>query len=167
MDGRPHPSKTAPHPFGGFSTGRWDGNTLVVTTTHMKAGYVRRNGVPSSENTVTTEFITRHGDTLTITAIIDDPAYLAEPLVISRSWQDDPATNVTPYTNPCVPAIEAPGLVHGDVPHYLPSENPFLTEMTGRYNIPSEAVLGQPHTLYPEYRKTLQSQYKLPPTCTR
>ena len=38
MDGRPHPSKNAPHERGGFTTGRWEGNTLVAYTTHMKAG---------------------------------------------------------------------------------------------------------------------------------
>jgi hypothetical protein len=38
MDGRPHPSAFAPHTFMGFSTGRWEGHVLVVTTTHLKQG---------------------------------------------------------------------------------------------------------------------------------
>ena len=30
MDGRPHPPDYAPHTWQGFSTGRWDGDKLVV-----------------------------------------------------------------------------------------------------------------------------------------
>ena len=43
MDGRPHPSKYAPHTWAGFTTGEWRGSTLVTTTTHLKWGWVRRN----------------------------------------------------------------------------------------------------------------------------
>ena len=39
MDGRPHPSPNAPRTYGGFTTGRWEGDTLVTTTTHMKASH--------------------------------------------------------------------------------------------------------------------------------
>src|SRR4051812_27495180 len=51
MDGRPHPSELAEHTFDGFSTGEWVGNALKVTTTHMKMGYLQRNGIPSSPKT--------------------------------------------------------------------------------------------------------------------
>ncbi len=44
MDGRPHPPEYAPHTFMGFSTGVWNGDTLTITTTHIKAGYFRRTG---------------------------------------------------------------------------------------------------------------------------
>ena len=47
MDGRPHPPPEALHTFTGFSTGRWEGDSLVVETTHMKPGWLRRNGTPS------------------------------------------------------------------------------------------------------------------------
>jgi hypothetical protein len=49
MDGRRHPSPNAPRTYGGFTTGRWEGNTLVTTTTHMKASQIRRNGAPVSD----------------------------------------------------------------------------------------------------------------------
>jgi hypothetical protein len=52
MDGRPHPGPFVPHTWQGFSTGRWENDTLVVTTTHMKAGWVRRNGLPYSDRAV-------------------------------------------------------------------------------------------------------------------
>src|SRR5204863_375326 len=49
MDGRPHPSANAPHTWMGFSTGEWNGSMLTVTTTHIKQGWTRRNGFPSSD----------------------------------------------------------------------------------------------------------------------
>ena len=52
MDGRPHPPEYAAHTWQGFSTGTWEGNVLVVKTTHLKAGWIRRNGL----------LITRSGD---------------------------------------------------------------------------------------------------------
>ena len=36
MDGRAHPSNVAVHTWQGFSTGHWQGDTLVITTTHLK-----------------------------------------------------------------------------------------------------------------------------------
>ena len=76
MDGRPHPSDNAEHTRGGFTTGKWEGDTLVAYTTHMKAGFLRKNGPPSSDQaTMTTRFF-RHGDILTVLAVVEDPAYL-------------------------------------------------------------------------------------------
>ena len=46
------------------------------------------------------------------------------------------------------------------VPHYLPGKNLFLNEVTQRYNIPLEAVLGGPETMYQEYRKKLKAQIR-------
>ncbi|MBM3819612.1 MAG: hypothetical protein FJW14_11465 [Acidimicrobiia bacterium] len=49
----------------------------------------------------------------------------------------------------------APPGEFGAVPHHLPGKNPDVNELTQRYNIPLEAVLGGGATLYPEYRKQL------------
>ncbi len=168
MDGRPHPSANTPHPSAGFSTGVWKGDTLVVTTTHVKAGYLRRNGVPSSDQAKVTEFFMRRDDTLTITALIDDPIYLTEPMVISRSWKFDPALQFSGTPDACVPAAEIARLDGtGAVPNILPGENPFLDEMTKLYGIPRDATLGGAKTMYPEYRKQLQSAYVAPLKCYR
>ena len=164
MDGRPHPSKFAPHEKGGFTTGTWDGNTLVAYTTHMKAGSIRRNGAPTSdEATLTTRFI-RHGDLMTVVAIVEDPVYLSEPEVISKSFQLD-AAPMSPVGPPCVPGYE--GATAGRVPHYLPGKNPAVDELTELYHIPREAVLGGAETMYPEYRKKLKDQYVRPEKCAR
>ena len=50
MDGRPHPPAWAPHSFRGFSTGKLQGNALVVETTHMKqACAAAQLGTPESD----------------------------------------------------------------------------------------------------------------------
>ena len=91
MDGRPHPSANAFHDFSGFTTGKWEGDTLTASTTHMKTAILRRsNGIPKSDLATATVHITRHDDLLTIVTIEEDPIYLAEPLFISRTYQLDP-----------------------------------------------------------------------------
>ena len=52
MDGRPHPPENALHTWSGFSTGEWDGDVLVVTTTHLKEAYIRRNGLMRSDRAI-------------------------------------------------------------------------------------------------------------------
>jgi hypothetical protein len=42
LDGRPHPSENAPHTWGGFNTAEWVGDTLKITTTHVKEEYLKR-----------------------------------------------------------------------------------------------------------------------------
>ena len=167
MDGRPHPPEEAPHTFSGFSTGEWRGNTLVVTTTHMKASPMRRNGPPLSDQTILTEYLVRHGDVITLTAVMEDPAYLAEPYIISRSYELDAALQIGVYPAPCTPGVEAPGLAAGAVPHYLPGENPFVDYMQKQYGLPASATLGGAQTLYPEFRKQLESAYQRPASCGR
>jgi hypothetical protein len=168
MDGRPHPSKTAFHPYAGFTTGVWTGNTLVAHTTHMKAGFVRRNGAPSSDQATMDQYIVRHGDLLTITTMIEDPVYLTQPYVISKSFRFDPYASVRTTEGACEPIPEVPALeVSGVVPHYLPGKNPFVDELPQFYNIPVEAVLGGAETMYPEYRKKLKDAYVRPDKCVR
>lgn len=155
MDGRPHPSEYAEHTRGGFTTGHWEGNTLVADTTHMKAGFVRKTGPPSSDRaTMTTRFY-RHGDVLTVLVVVDDPAYLAEPEILTKSFRlttEELATNGPP----CVSAYQ--GRVPGEsVPHYLPEQNPFVDEMTKTFGVPRDAALGMPETIYPEYRKKMKA----------
>ena len=128
MDGRPHPSKNAPHTAGGFTTGVWQGGMLAAQTTHLKTGLVWRNGVPHSDQATMTEYYVRHGDLLTITMILDDPIYYEEPFIRNATFELDPQTRVLP--EPCEPQVEIPR-TPGEVPHYLPGENPYLTRVRG------------------------------------
>ena len=69
MDGRARPSANAAHTFAGFSLGKWEGGILSVETTHLKAGYLRRNGIIHSDMATMTEHFIRHGEHLTIVTI--------------------------------------------------------------------------------------------------
>ncbi len=161
VDGRPHPPEIAPHSWMGFSTGKWEGNTLVVRTTHIKQGWVRRNGVPQSDLVTTTERFTRHGDMLTYVISIKDPVYLTEPLVHSRNFVRMSGLGEGNWiaATPCEPAEETAAPPH-TVPHYLPGTNPFVAEAEKRSGIPAEALTGGAETLYPEYRQRLKELLK-------
>lgn len=166
MDGRPHPPAHAEHTFQGFSTGVWDGNMLVVTTTHLKTNYYRRNGVPSSDKRISTEYWTGHGEFLTVVTVVDDPLYLTEPLVRSQNWFLDPGQRLMPFQCEYVP--EVPGLAPDDVPHHLPGANPFLTEVADAYGLPRGATRGGADTMYPEYRLEMGEPAVPPPArCPR
>jgi hypothetical protein len=153
MDDRPHPSLYALHTRAGFTTGKWEGNTLVAYTTHMKAGFLRKTGAPSSDEASMTTRFYRHGDVLTVLAIIEDPVYLAEPWILSRSFQLS-GTPLSPIGPPCVTTYEAN--VGETAPHYDPDKNPFIDEMTAKFGVPRDAAVGKPETLYPEYRRKIQ-----------
>jgi hypothetical protein len=169
MDGRPHPPAYARHTTDGFTTGEWQGDILRTYTTHMKQGYIRRNGVPSSDQATLTMHIVRHGDILTITGAVDDPANLTEPYVVSKNFQLNP--HGQPFINlaPCVPEteIERPANAEASIPHFLPGKNPFADEFAKTYHLPAEATLGGAETMYPEFRKKLKATYQPPETCTR
>ncbi len=157
MDGRPHPSPNALHTWQGFSTGEWEGDMLKVTTTHLKEGWVRRNGLPRSDQATLVEYFIRHGDYLTLVTVVKDPVYLSEPLVRTSNWVADPGFQLSPFS--CIPTVEIER-ARDEVPYYLPGENPYLTEFADRNGIPAEATRGGAETMYPEYRKKLRSPKK-------
>ncbi len=158
MDGRPHPSANAEHTWMGFSTGRWDGDTLVVTTSHIKQMWHRRNGLPQSDRTRLTERFTLHGPVLTYVTITEDPAYLTEPLVKTTNMLRNPRPlQPQQLLYPCTAVVELADQPRGAVPHYLPGENPFLKEYAAQTHIPEAATRGGAATMYPEYQATLGS----------
>lgn len=169
MDGRPHPSENAWHPSSGFTTGKWEGDTLTAKTTHVKTAWIRRGvGIPGSDRSTFTVHLTRIDDLLTVTTIQEDPIYLTEPHVVSRVWQLNPRAAQTGGRIICNTANEIPSLEDtGKVPHYLPGQNPEEDFMVRHYNIPREAAMGYAQTLYPEYRKQLKSSYVAPAACDR
>ena len=158
LDGRPHPSKHAPHTWMGFSTGEWHGQTLKVVTTHIKQGWHRRNGVPMSAQATMTEYFIRHGNILTQISITDDPVFLAEPLVKTTDLRLDLETRPSDYQRWlfCQSAEEIPGRDPAYVPHYLPGRNPYLEEFAGRIGLPLDAVRGGSETMYPEYARRIR-----------
>jgi len=66
---------------------------LKAVTTNLRAGYLRRNGIPYSENAQLTEYFDLfpklpNGDEwLVITAIVNDPRYLTERYITSSNFK--------------------------------------------------------------------------------
>jgi hypothetical protein len=66
--------------------------SLKVVTTNLRAGYLRKNGVPYSENAALTEHFdvvrTRNGDDLlVVTAIVEDARFLQQPFIVSTQFK--------------------------------------------------------------------------------
>ena len=165
MDGRPHPAEHAPNTWSGFSTGEWDGDTLVVTTTHVKESYIRRSGLMRSDRSTIRTRWKRIGNLLQATVIIYDPVYLAEPYIrTTMMWEADPAMRLEPY--PCEEATET-AIPRGAVPHFLPGTSPLpgwirsLPISSARRTWRASAVA---ETMYPEYIKKMKGMPK--PTVT-
>lgn len=81
------------------------GRAIEVVTTHLRPGYLRKNGAPYSANAVVREFYDlfkeRNGDTwFIVTAVVEDPTYLTEPFVTSSNFKKQAnATGFNP--TPC------------------------------------------------------------------
>lgn len=163
-DGRPHPSANAAYKWSGFSTGHWEGNTLVYTTDHLKEAYLTRTGVPRSSKATVTTRIKRYGNYLNITFIIDDPAYLTAPYIREYSWIYTPDQVIPPF--PCEIIPEGTIVPAGTVPSYLPGKNDLLTAFADEYGIPLESALGGAETTSPDYIKKMKTMKVAPRTTT-
>ena len=66
--------------------------SLKVVTTNLKSGYLRKNGVPYSDDAKLTEYFdvvrTRGGDTLLmVTAVVEDTKYLRQPFIVTTQFK--------------------------------------------------------------------------------
>ena len=164
MDGRPRPPALAMHTWQGFSLGMWEGDMLTVETTHLKPAYIRRDGLARSEKATVREHFIRNANILTWITIVTDPVYLTEPYIKSRNFVLDPGFQMTQY--PCSIDVEV-DRPEGQIPHYLPNQNPFVNEHAAKNKLPLEAVLGGAETMYPEFMvkiRTLPSATPPPAT---
>lgn len=94
----------------GHSSAEWEGSPattvkigstpggprdLKVVTTGMRAGYLRKNGIPYSEHAVLSEYYDLmpkqpNGDQwLVVTSVVDDPTYLTEPFITSSHFKKE------------------------------------------------------------------------------
>jgi len=117
------PSATAKPSWQGDSTARWElpsgrgraggpsdqrTGSLKVTTTHLRSGYLRKNGVPYSDQARLTEYFDvvqeRNGTPwLVVTTVVEDPQYLTQPFITSTQfkkqadasgWEPTPCSSV-------------------------------------------------------------------------
>jgi|SRR5208282_357876 len=159
MDGRPHPPDYARHTWAGFSTGKWEGDTLVIYTTHLKENWLGLNGIPRSDMATASIHIMRHGNYLTVAAITYDPVYLTEPFIRTIDFTFAPQQQMAPWPCESVDEVDRP---EGVVPSHLMAQNPFIDEFAARYGIPPEATRGGAETMYPEYMLKLKNMKLLP-----
>ena len=152
MDGRPHPPEWAAHTWQGFSTGEWEGDMLKVTTTHLKEGWSRRNGLQRSDRATLIEYFIRHGNYFTLVTDVKDPVYLTEPLIRTSNWIMGLGGRLPSVY--CIPSVE---ITHpkGYVAYHLRGQNAWLTEFASRHEIPVEATRGGAETMYPEYQEKM------------
>ena len=90
-----------PHTLQGDSVAVWEGGgrgatdgSMKVTTSNLKGGFLRKNGVPYSDNASLTEYfelITEPKGTplMVVTIVTTDPAYLRQPFVISSQFKKE------------------------------------------------------------------------------
>jgi hypothetical protein len=93
------PGSPRPRSWQGESAATWEpatgGGSLRVVTSNLRAGYLRKNGVPYSERATVTEHfdvapLAGAGRLLLVTTIIDDPVYLTGPYVVSPHFKKEP-----------------------------------------------------------------------------
>jgi hypothetical protein len=94
-------------PRGGFSVRSWQGESdatwepaagggsLRVVTSNLRAGYLRKNGVPYGERATVTEHfdvapLAEGGRLLLVTTIVEDPEYLNGQYVVSPHFKKEP-----------------------------------------------------------------------------
>jgi hypothetical protein len=113
------------HPTGGFDlaaaiAGRAPGpqvtpkGSLKVVTTNLRAGYLRKNGLPYSENARLTEYFSRvtgfGDDYLTVLTVVHDPMYLNGDFITSSQFKREPdASHWNPSPCRTSPPLSAAG----------------------------------------------------------
>jgi hypothetical protein len=67
--------------------------SLEVMTTNLRAGYLRKNGVPYSDKTILTEYYDRvsafTNDYLVITTVVEDSVYLTVPFITTTHFKKE------------------------------------------------------------------------------
>jgi hypothetical protein len=101
------PTKPAERTWQGESVARWEVprgrgraggppppkfDSLKVVTTNLRGGYLRKNGVPYSENAVVTDYFDlmpqgSREPLLVVTTIVEDPDYLTQPFIVSTQFR--------------------------------------------------------------------------------
>jgi hypothetical protein len=92
------PSPPDARTWQGYSSAQWERPaSLKVATTNLRSGYLRKNGVPYSENAAVTEYFDiapipggSGGQVLLVTAIVDDPQNLRQPFTTSSQFKKEP-----------------------------------------------------------------------------
>jgi hypothetical protein len=91
----PSPVPPGERTWQGYSSAQWERPaSLKVSTSNLRSGYLRKNGVPYSENAAVAEYfdlapIPGGGQVLLVTTIVDDPQYLRQPFTTSSQLKKE------------------------------------------------------------------------------
>ncbi len=98
LDGR-RPTEDDDPTYYGFSTGHWEGSTLVIQTSRIRADTQDDfSGLPHSDALVITERIHRvDHDTLEDDITLTDPKAYARPFTVTRRYQLHPTWTIGEY----------------------------------------------------------------------
>lgn len=96
------PDESGAEPQGsplGYSVGRWDGDTLHVTTTHIDWPYFDPQGTPQSDQMRYTETFVLSEDewVLNYSITVTDPVNFRESFTLGRSWRWTPGRELEPF----------------------------------------------------------------------
>ena len=108
MDGRSRPANQPPSAMG-YSVGRYEGDALVVETSGVTAnlaGAFPAWFTHSDQLTIVERYTrTADGNRLELTATMEDPGSLQQPLQFKKAWGWAPDEQIFPYTD-CQPPTE-------------------------------------------------------------
>lgn len=100
IDGPPAPPGT-PHTPNGHSVAHWDGDRLIIDTTHLAAGETTRDGFPKSAAMTLRETITveqrQDGPILVAAVTITDPENFREPYTTVNEFALEPDWEILPF----------------------------------------------------------------------
>jgi hypothetical protein len=113
MDGRAHPGPEVPHTKTGHSVGYWEGDTLVVDTTHLAAATLTNNGLFHTDQMHVIERfrLSEDGTRLNATMEFEDPGAIENRGVRYITWAGQEGGFIYPYE--CDPTFV---LNYGDPP---------------------------------------------------
>jgi hypothetical protein len=98
MNEQAAPAGTPLSPLG-YSTGKWNGDTLEVTTTHINWPHFNQAGIPLSTSAVITEQMTpvEDGSRMDYRMTVTDPVNFTRPVELSKLWLHVPDEQLMPF----------------------------------------------------------------------
>jgi hypothetical protein len=85
----------------GYSVGRWDGDNLIVETTHLKEAVDQARYPHSDQAKIVEEYTLTVSDDgtkiLTSKMTMTDPTFYTQPITAEKKWQYQPGVRLLPY----------------------------------------------------------------------
>ncbi len=83
----------------GYSIGRWEGESLIATTTRVNSPYLDSYGTPQSDQVSLEErfTMTADGQRLNYSMTASDPQMYTEPVTLERFWRWTPEIDLEPF----------------------------------------------------------------------